>query len=285
MTTLELRNVSKKYPTFNLNNVSFKVESNSIMGFIGRNGAGKTTTLKSILNLIHIDGGEVFVFGKNFLDNEKDIKENLAFILGGIDYYPLKKLKVIADVVKRFYVNWDNDTYNKYIKLFGLDQNKKVKELSNGMKVKFNLALALSHKAKLLILDEPTSGLDPVSRSEILEIFEDLVDNENVSILFSTQIVSDLEKCADSITYIKNGEIVESDFKSEFVKKYLKISGESTLLEALDKNLLIGLRNRGGKFEALIKVEDFNKKDSGFNVVLPTIEDVMVFNERNGEKI
>ena len=214
---LEIKNLCKKYPAFQLSDVSFEIQESSIMGFIGRNGAGKTTTIKSILNLVHSDSGNIKFFGNELKDNDDQIKQMIGYAPGGINYYPLKSLKKIAKVTKNFYPSWSDELYTKFMTAFKLDENKKPKELSEGMKVKFNLVLALSHGAKLLILDEPTSGLDPVSRDELLTIFEKLRE-KGTSILFSTHITSDLEKCADSITYIKQGKIVDSASKDQFIQ-------------------------------------------------------------------
>lgn len=216
-TVLEIKNLCKKYSSFELKDVSFSLKEGSIMGFIGRNGAGKTTTIKSILNFVHPSSGSIVFFGKEMIGNEDEIKQLIGYAPGGINYYPMKTLKKITKITKSFYPSWNDELYEKYMEAFKLDENKKPKELSEGMKVKYNLVLALSHGAKLLILDEPTSGLDPVSRDELLTIFEKLRD-KGTSILFSTHITSDLEKCADSITYIKQGQIVDSSSKEDFIR-------------------------------------------------------------------
>ena len=205
MEILSIQNLSKHYEKFTLKDVSFSLEKGYIIGFIGRNGAGKTTTLKSMMRLVHPDGGKVTVFGLDFAENELACKQKIGFMLGGVDYYPKKKLRTIAEVTSCFYTEWDNAEYERRLAAFELDPEKKVDELSAGMRVKFSLALALSHHAQLLILDEPTSGLDPVSRDELLLLFQDLIEDGEHSILFSTHIISDLEKCADFITYIKDG--------------------------------------------------------------------------------
>ncbi len=275
---LEIKNLCKKYPTFELKNVSFSLEKGKIMGFVGRNGAGKSTTLKAILNLITFTGS-IKINGKEFKENEEENKQNIAFILGGINAYRFVTVKTLKDVTKRFYKNWDEDLFKKYLTLFGIDEKKKIKDLSQGMKVKINLALALSHKANLLILDEPTSGLDPISRDEILEIFLNLVENEGVSILFSTQIVSDLERCANYITYIRNGEIIDSSTLDDFVDKYILVKGDSKKFDKANKDITIGYRENNNKFEFLSKVENKDKFNE-FSVVTPSIEDVMIFLER-----
>ena len=199
--------------------MSFSVDKGKITGFIGRNGAGKTTTIKSMLNLIHPDSGEIRYFDKPMIGNEMEIKKLIGYSTGVVNWYPRKKIRDIVEIVKHFYDTWDDDAYRKYIDLFQLDETKTPLELSEGMKVKVNLLIALSHKAEVLILDEPTSGLDPFSRSELLEVFEKMKNN-GVAVFFSTHIISDIEKCADDIVYISCGSIVFAGNKSAFVKKY-----------------------------------------------------------------
>ncbi len=278
---LEINNLCKKYPTFELKNVSFSLERGKIMGFVGRNGAGKSTTLKAILNLITFTGS-IKINGEEFIKNEEENKQNIAFILGGVNAYRFVTVKTLKNVTRRFFKNWDEELFKKYLTLFSIDESKKIKDLSQGMKVKLNLALALSHKANLLILDEPTSGLDPVSRDEILEIFLNLVENEGVSILFSTQIVSDLERCANYITYIRNGEIIDSATLDDFVNKYILVKGDAKIFNKEDKNLTIGYRENNNKFEFLSNSENKDKFKE-FSVVTPSIEDVMIFLERGSK--
>ena len=219
MNVVELNNVCKTYPTFRLNNVSFSLESGKITGFIGRNGAGKTTTIKSMLNLIHTDSGKICYFGLPLLENETDIKQRIGYSTGTVSWYPRKTIRQIIDATRPFYPNWDEDACRRYLELFGLDENKKPMELSDGMKVKCNLMFALSHGAEVLILDEPTSGLDPFSRDELLELFRTL-KGHGVTILFSTHITSDLERCADNIIYISRGEIRADCPKTDFMRDY-----------------------------------------------------------------
>jgi ABC-2 type transport system ATP-binding protein len=225
MTLCEVKNLSKSYPSFSLSEVSFKLNAGTITGFIGRNGAGKTTTIKSVLGLVHSDCGEVSFFDLPFSENEREIKQRIGYSTGAVNYYPKRKIKEIVAVTKSFYNNWDEEAYREYLELFVLDENKAPCEISEGMKVKFNLLLALSHKAEILILDEPTSGLDPFSRDELLDILVEL-KNRGVSILFSTHITSDLEKCADDIMYIRNGRLAANCSKKDFYDSYCK-NGES----------------------------------------------------------
>jgi ABC-2 type transport system ATP-binding protein len=209
MSVLKVSSLCKTYPAFTLKDVSFNLERGSIMGFIGRNGAGKTTTLKSILNLVHPDSGSIEFFGLPLKNNEDVIKQKIGYVVSATGYYKKKKIRDITAVTKSFYPEWDDEAWKHYLEVFSLDENKAPEQLSEGMKVKYSISLALSHKAELLILDEPTSGLDPISRAELLDIFSQLRD-KGVSILFSSHITTDLDKCADSITYIKNGSILFS---------------------------------------------------------------------------
>ena len=219
MSIVEVRHLGKKYPAFELKDASFGIDAGRITGFIGRNGAGKTTTIKSMFNLIHPDSGEIAYFGKPLIGNEQEIKKRIGYSTGTVNWYPRKKIRDIVSIVSRFYDSWDNSTYRKYLELFELDESKAPVELSEGMKVKFNLLLALSHKADVLILDEPTSGLDPFSRSELLEIFAGL-KKESVAVFFSTHIISDIEKCADDIVYISKGKIIAAMPLADFIGQY-----------------------------------------------------------------
>lgn len=250
-TVLELRGLCKEYPAFRLRDVGFSLSRGRIMGFIGRNGAGKTTTLKSMLNIVHPSAGEVRFFGLDFPAHEQEIKRRIAFVSGGANYYPHKKLSAITAVTRSFYDNWDEAAYRRYLKLFALDESKTPKALSAGMQVKYALALALSHWAELLILDEPTSGLDPVSRDELCDVFLTLAD-EGVSILFSTHITEDLDKCADDVTYIRNGEIVFSLPLRELREKYRAVALSAEQAETY-RGRLIGCKRAKEGFTALVE--------------------------------
>lgn len=219
MDIVEIRNLSKTYPAFRLSDVSFSVAEGKITGFIGRNGAGKTTTIKSMLNLVHPDSGEIYYFGNPLAGDETECKKHIGYSTGTVNWYPRKKLRDVIAVVRKFYDTWDEDAYRRYLELFDLDENKAARELSEGMKVKWNLLIALSHRAKVLIMDEPTSGLDPFSREELLDIFIEL-KKTGVAVFFSTHIISDIEKCADDIVYISRGKILASLPKEVFISRY-----------------------------------------------------------------
>ena len=230
MNALEVSGLKKSYGDFSLD-VSFALEQGRITGFIGRNGAGKTTTIKSLLGFVHPDAGEIRFFSMPFAENEMKIKSRLGVVLGGVNYYAQKRLSAVAAVTSRFYPEWDNSLYGKYMRLFSLDESKRISELSAGMKVKFSLALALSHSADLLILDEPTSGLDPVSRDELTELLRRIAADGTRSVLFSTHITSDLEKCASHITFIQEGRLQRSDTLAGFMAHYADLG--STLEEII----------------------------------------------------
>lgn len=275
MLALEVRHLSKQYPGFRLKDVSFQLEKGFIMGFIGANGAGKTTTIKSILNMVRIDSGEVRVLGKNMADHEIELKQEIGCAFGGVDYYTRSKIRTLTDAIKKFYKNWDERKYREYLSRFKLDENKKIVELSTGMRVKYNLAIALSHGAKLLVLDEPTSGLDPVARDDLLDLFQELVVGGEISILFSTHITSDLEKCADYITFIDNGEIVHSSEKDEFIDSYRLLNGSASELNEV-KGRLVSYKINSFGFTGLIRAEDFDPA-TDIRATKPNLEEIMIY--------
>lgn len=281
---LEVNNLTKKYESFTLGPISFTIGPGEIVGFIGRNGAGKTTTMKSIYGLVHNDSGSVAIFSKNFAENELELKERIGFMLGGVDYYPRTKLKNLTAVIKRFYDNWDEETYQKYMNEFKLDYNKRVNELSEGMKVKYNLAISLSHHAELLILDEPTSGLDPVSRDEVTDIFMHLTENKKTSILFSTHITEDLDKCADRIIYIRKGKIVADQELNIFKDSYVLLKGNKENIPEETLKRAVGYRETRSGFEALFKQAEI-AENSDLTFTKPDLETIMVLSERGEENV
>lgn len=279
---LKLENVNKKYPSFSLKDVSFSIKPGEIMGFIGRNGAGKTTTLKCIMNLLHYDSGSIQAFETDMTANELENKQRIGFALSELNYYPNRTIKQLMNVTKRFYKNFDDRKFEEVCKIFNLDVNKKLEELSSGMKVKYSVAIALSHKAELLILDEPTSGLDPVSREEVMDIFREIVKSGERAILFSTHITSDLDKCASNITYIHNGRIVFTGKKKDFVNSYLFVI-DKTKNKDLEK-YYISFKELDDHIEGLISVY---KKDVFIENHIkprePDLEEIMIYLERSNE--
>lgn len=225
MDLCRIENLRKTYPAFTLKDISFTLGAGRIAGFIGRNGAGKTTTIKAMLGLVHADCGDIQFFDLPLEGNEDRIKHRIGYSTGAVNYYPKRKIKDIVAITRTFYPTWDEGAYREYLEMFFLDEDKTPDQISEGMKVKLNLLLALSHRAQILILDEPTSGLDPFSRDELLELFITLRDR-GVAILFSTHITSDLEKCADDIIYIQKGKLVAACPKADFARSY-GMEGES----------------------------------------------------------
>ncbi len=273
---LKVTNLCKTYPTFYLDNVTFELPKGYIMGFLGTNGAGKTTTLKSMLNIVHPDSGTVEILGKNMQNNELEIKQNTGFMLGSFEYFPKATLSDITKVYSNFYTNWNESKYREYLKRFDLNETKKVTELSAGMKVKYGLALALSHGAKLLILDEPTSGLDPIARDDLLDLFREIIEDGETSILFSTHITSDLDKCADFILMIKKGKIIANDTKDNLIDNYALISGKKADLTEELCTKMVGYKKHNLNFKGLIARENL-PKTSDLVVEKPNLEDIMVY--------
>lgn len=279
MELLSVSGLTKRYPAFTLDGVSFQVRKGEIMGLIGRNGAGKSTTLKCLNGLVHRDGGDICYFGLPLEGNEQEIRSRVAFMTGGVDYYVRKKLRVITDVTRRFYPDWDEQAYRRYMERFQLDENKTPATLSAGMRVKYSLTLALSHRAELLMLDEPTSGLDPISRDELLDVFLQL-QREGASILFSTHITSDLEKCADRVTYICGGRVQCSEELSSFVSRYRMVHTQQILTKEQEA-LLLGAKPAKHGLTALVAAE--NAEKLGIPTAPATLEDVMIHLEKEND--
>lgn len=273
---LKVDNLCKVYPNFRLQDVSFEIPTGVIVGFVGQNGAGKTTTLKCIMQSVLPDNGTITAFGMNMTNNETKCKQLISFSSGAFEYYRNKKLQLIADVYKTFYDNWNQSDFDSFVKRFNLDMNKRVKELSAGMKVKFALSLAMSHDAKLFIFDEPTSGLDPIARDELLEVFRDIVDEGDKSILFSTHITSDLDKCADYVLFIKDGQIILNCAKDELLDSHALVKGGvDELTEQLTRRLISHKTHQFG-YTALIRRENIQVDDK-FTTEKPTLDDIMIY--------
>ena len=277
MNVLEIEGLCKRYPAFALENVSFHVGAGRICGFIGRNGAGKSTTLGSLTGLVHPDAGAARFFGLDARENETAVKRRIGYVASGVNYYPNKKLRTITRVTRMFYDGWDDAAYARYMRLFNLDENKTPAQLSAGMKVKYALALALSHRAELLILDEPTSGLDPVSRDELLDVFMQL-SREGKAILFSTHITSDLDKCADDIVYIRQGKILAEDTIEDFVQAWRLVQiADETALSARQRAALVGAKPAKHGLTALVCAEDA----ALFETAAPaTLEEIIIHLEK-----
>jgi ABC-2 type transport system ATP-binding protein len=264
---LEVRELRKRYGSFALDDLSFEVPQGYIMGFVGSNGAGKTTTIKLILGVIRPDGGSVDVPGK----------EQIGVVMDTPLYVDEWTMNGVESAISPFYQNWNARKFSEYLKIFGLDAKKKVKELSRGMKVKLQIAAALSHDAKLLILDEPTSGLDPVARDEICDLLREFVTDDGRSVLFSTHITTDLEKTADHTTFILDGRIVFSGAKDALLEKYARVTGGLSDISEEQKKFIIGYREHGTGFEGLIETANVANLPRGVLSEQATLDEIIIF--------
>jgi ABC-2 type transport system ATP-binding protein len=278
---IEVNGLSKQYTNFNLDNVSFSVPKGSIMGFVGENGAGKTTTIKSILNLIHKDGGDIKIFGLDHVKEEQKIKEQIGVVFDESYFHDFLTIKDITKIMGRIYSNWSNETFESYVSRFKLPKDKIVKDFSRGMKMKLTIAVALSHEAKILILDEATSGLDPIIRDEILDIFLDFIQDEEHTILLSSHITSDLEKVADYITFIHDGKIIFSESKDDLIYQYGVVRCNKDDYDKLDKKHIVGVRKNKFGYEVMINNKrEIERQHRDFVVDSTTIEEIILFKVR-----
>ncbi|NLY43544.1 MAG: ABC transporter ATP-binding protein [Clostridiaceae bacterium] len=282
---LEIKNLRKDFKSFSLKDINIKLEKGYIMGFIGPNGAGKSTTIKLIMNLLKKDGGEIKVFGMDHIKNEKEIKNKIGFVFDENYFYEELTVNEMKRIIAPIYSTWDEELFRKMSSNLSLPLNKKIKNLSKGMKMKFSLAIALSHHADLLIMDEPTSGLDPVVRSELLQILSEFIQDENKGVFFSTHITSDLDKIADYVTMIQDGEIVFCLEKDALLDSYGIVRGQKEILDNDKRKYLIGIQENRFGFEALVKDRKQARKVFGESIIIekPTLEEVMLHFIR-GEK-
>jgi ABC-2 type transport system ATP-binding protein len=282
---LQVQNLTKEFKGFKLDNISLSMEKGYIMGFIGPNGAGKSTTIKLIMNLLRKDAGEILVFGKDNIRHEKEIKNRIGFVYDENYYYeeltPLQMKRVFAPLYK----NWDDNAFTNYMRRFELPLNKQIKDLSKGMKMKYSLAIALSHNADLLIMDEPTSGLDPIVRRELLDILTSVSREEDKGVFFSTHITSDLDRVADFITFINEGKVVFSSAKDDILENYCLVKGANGLIGEEEKKNIIGIRENRFGFEGLAMDRKNIRKMLGESIVIekPTLDDIMLYFARRNQ--
>lgn len=258
--TLVIKDLSKSYKDFSLNGISFSIPKGTVMGFVGQNGAGKTTTIKSILNLINIDSGEISVFGLDSKNDSVRIKEDIGVVFDELGLPNTLNCNMVNSIMKNIYKHWDSKEFFGYLEQFKLPPNKSFKKFSRGMQMKLQAAIALSHKAKLLILDEATSGLDPIARNELLDILLEYMEDEEHSILMSSHITSDLERVADYITFIDEGSILLSEEKYEITEKHSIVKGTIDEINNLPKDLIVSIRKNSYGSEALTNNVDELKK-------------------------
>ena len=247
---IEVKNLKKTYDNFVLGEDSFEIKKGFITGFIGKNGMGKTTTIKSLLSLINYEG-EVFVDGEDA--RNLNYLQDVGIIMDDSFLSKDWKISLVNEAMKCGYENWKEEEFFEYVKKFGIEKDKKVRELSRGMKIKLMLSIALSHEANLLILDEPTSGLDPSMRDELTDILKDFVEDENNTVLFSTHITEDLDRIADYIIFIDDGKIIDSSSKEEFLEKYLVLKGGPEDRDLLKDFKVLGIKSNSSSFDALVK--------------------------------
>ncbi|HHZ01449.1 MAG TPA: ABC transporter ATP-binding protein [Tissierellia bacterium] len=278
-TILEIDNLSKEYADFKLDNVSFNLKRGYIMGIIGPNGAGKTTTIKLIMNLIKRSSGEIKVFGLDNLKKEKEIKNRIGFVYSDINFYENFSVNNNAKIIANFYDNWNWEIFYAYLERFKINKNQIFKDLSKGMKVKFAISLALSHDAELLIMDEPTSGLDPIFRHEVINILQEYIEDGNRSIVFSTHIISDIEKMADYITFINKGKIVFSEDKIKLLDTYRIVKGGLDILDDTLENVFINITKNKYGFSGLTTNYSklYEKYGSSLVIDKPNIEEIMIY--------
>lgn len=273
---LQVENLTKQYPDFTLDHVSFSVPKGTIMGLIGENGAGKSTTINAILDLINKDDGTVAFWGQE-LSSSKQIKENIGVVFDGINFYETLTPAKVGKISSAAYKQWDEHLYKEYLKRFQLPVDKEIKTLSKGMKMKLCIAVALSHKPKLLVLDEATSGLDPVMRDDILDIFLEFVQDANHSIMMSSHISTDLEKVADYITFIHQGKVIFSKRKDELRYHYGIIRCGAAVFDQIDKEDVLAYRKEDYQWNVLVaEKEKAKRKYKNAVVDDATIDDILL---------
>ena len=282
---IEISDLTKKYSGFTLDNISFNVPKGSIMGFIGQNGAGKTTTIRSLLNIISIDEGEIKLLGLDYLKNEQEIKERISVVFDELPFQDIFTAKDMARIFEGIYPQWDNAVYTQYLDRFRLPKNKKIGEFSKGMKMKLQIACALSHNAELLVMDEATTGLDPVVRDEILHIFMEYLQDGERSILMSSHITSDLEKIADSVTFIDKGKLLISGYKDDILESHGILKCDKSELGNIDPKDIVSIRmNNYGAEVMLSDRQSASYRYSGAIIDPASLDDIMLYYVHKDER-
>ena len=285
MNALEIKNISKTYKNFKLDDVSFVLPCGHIMGLIGENGAGKSTIINCILDIIEKDSGSISVLGQKNDKNNVSLKENIGVVLDASEVYDNYTVKQVENIMKDVYKQWNHEVYDYYIQKFALPLNKIIKDFSRGMKMKMAITIALSYQPKLLILDEATSGLDPIMRDEILDVFMEFVQDENHAILLSSHISSDLEKIADYIAFIHEGKLILSTSKDELIYEYGLMKCRNDEFDMIDKEDIIRYRIKTYEVEILVKDREKMAKKYPNCIVDPTkLDDIMMLYVK-GEQI
>lgn len=279
---IEIKNVTKDYGDFKLENINFSVPEGSVCGFIGQNGAGKTTTIKLLLDVINADEGEIFLFGQNIKNDSAKLREDIGVVFDEMGFHEFMTGKDINIMMRNIYKNWDEAAFFDYLKRFSLPAKKKCGDFSRGMRMKLQIAVALSHNAKLLIMDEPTSGLDPIVRNEMLQIFREYVVEEDHTILLSSHITGDIEKLADEVVFINSGKIVLAGNKDDIIEKHGILKCKKSELEQVSKSLIVNVQS--GSFGVEVLVNDRRACEKLYpNMVIEqaSLEEIMIYYVNN----
>jgi ABC-2 type transport system ATP-binding protein len=286
MNAIELRNVTKGYPLFKVDNISTDVKQGFITGLIGPNGAGKSTLIRMITGLIHPDRGTVRTLGSENPSGDVAIKQRLGIVSDECFYYEHLTIREMSRLIAPFYSRWDHALFKSYLEQFELSPKKKIQDLSKGMKIKFSLAVALSHDADLLVMDEPTSGLDPVFRRELLDLLASMIQDETKSIIFSTHITTDLERIADYIAFVNQGKLIFNEAKDDVLERYIIVKGDMDLLDADTRRQFIGIRETSIGFEALSDNKAEAQRMFGSEALMhrPALEDLIYFTAKGGRQ-
>lgn len=279
---IEINGLCKEFADFKLQDVTLSLPAGYIMGFVGQNGAGKTTTIRLMLNMIERKSGSISLLGKDNISDEFAIKQDVGVVFDDIFFVDTWKVSDVEKAVRGFYTQWSGKLFAQYARDFGLPLDRRIKELSRGMKMKLMLAVAMSHEAKLLILDEPTSGLDPVARDELLEILSKYISDGEKSILFSTHITSDLEKIADYITLIENGRIFYTGTKDDLLESFRVVKGGPDELTESLRTKIIGLAENKAGFSGLIPACETEHLPQEIVLETPTIDEILVCISKGG---
>jgi len=276
---VELKNVTKKFKDFSVKDIDLQVKKGFVTGFIGANGAGKSTTIKMMMNLLRPDDGEVKVFGLDYKTHEKAIKERIGFVYDGNVFFEGLNLKDIKRIVEPAYKHWDEKLFYDYIEQFELPLNKSIKTFSKGMQMKASLAIALSHHAELIIMDEPTAGLDPIFRRELLDLLQELMIDGNHTIFFSTHITTDLDRIADYIAFIHEGELIFNQSIHDVAENYALVKGGLNLLDRDTEKAFVHIHRASTGFEALTNNIKAVKNTFGDTVMMEraSLEDIMYY--------
>ena len=284
---LEVRNMTKAYEGFSLRDVSFSLPQGYIMGLIGHNGAGKTTLLSLILGLVRLDAGEIRVFGLDHLRDEVAVRSRIGFVHEVPTFFGSLTVARAGALVAPFYPTWDEVGFREIAGEFGLDPGKKLGSLSQGMRTRFALAVALSHRAELLLLDEPSSGLDPAFRRDLLERLSGVIEGGKTSVLFSTHITSDLDRIADFVTFLRRGRLMFSTTREDVLERWFLIKGGSELLSGGTRSLFAGVVSGEYGFTGLTEnLPELRARvaEEAMVVERATLEDVVFYTGRTGEE-